>query len=163
MRNGFKIIICALIVLCVVLIIAVSQSQSFRVDRLNYIVSDTGDAYVIANYKLTFVEKVWLLFPMTKDGITRAIKTEYGEDAVVILISDTNTKFTIPKFADKYDTYIQTPFLTFENVKKRTNDIWFMRCLNIDYSPTLTNMIFHNGEIHTYNEAMSIPAITVKF
>lgn len=161
MDNTLKVMIIAVIGLCLILALLFSQSQSFKVDRLEYFVSNNGNAFVVANYHLNLVEKFWLVLPMTKDGVIHAIKTEYGEESKIISITDTSTTFTIPRFADVYPTYIQTPMLTFENIKKRSNEYWFVQLLNIDYTPTITTMKFYNGETHSYTNMMVVPAITV--
>ena len=162
MENKYKYIL-IIAALCIILAVVIfTQTQAFKVDRLQYNVLKNGDAQVTASYKLNFVEQVWLWFPMTKDGISSAIKTEYGEDSEIISMGDTKTEFTIPHFADKYDTYIQTPTLTFENIKKRSNDYWFISWLNIDYSPTVTIIKFFDGTEYKYDDKMFIPALTLK-
>jgi hypothetical protein len=143
--------------------LAIIPTQAFSVDRLEYNIDEIGTVYVSADYQLTFLESVALRVPTIRDEFTKAINTEYGNDAVVLDLTDTHTEFSIPKWADvKEDGYIQTPSITFSNVKNRIDSYWFLKPLNIDYTPAITIVRFPNGESFTYTEQMSFPSLSVK-
>lgn len=160
MRTKSKYIIGS-IVICIILAIVVFPAQAFRVDHLDYSISANGDAVVSADYELTFIEKIALMVPTIKDEVSKAIKTEYGEKSEIIMMNETRAQFTIPGFADKYPTYIQTPSLNFSRIQARVDAYWFIKALNIDYSPTVTTIRFFDGTVHTYNDVMFIPALTL--
>jgi hypothetical protein len=160
MERKHIYIIIGIIALSAIILFIFTQMQFFKVDRLEYHVYSDGAAIVTANYNLTFIEKAWLVLPPTRDGITRIIKDEYGENSEVMSITDTSTIFMIPQFAELHDTTLLTPTLNFENIRNRATSLWFIGLLNIDYSPTTTIISFENGQLHTYTEVLTIPALT---
>lgn len=161
METWHNYLFCIVVIISILIIVIFSQSQNLTVDRLVYDIDDAGNAVVTANYTLNPIEKIWLFIPFTHTEITKVIKDEYGADAQVLFITDASTQFTIPKFADSYPKYLQSPSLTFENIKKRSNDLWFVRNLNIDYSPTVTVIAFPDGTEHPFDNVMMIPALTM--
>jgi len=151
------------LILVVAISLAILPAQAFSVDKLEYNIDNTGTVYITADYSLSFLESLALQTPTIRDEFTKAIKTEYSDGAEVITITDTHTEFSIPKWADiKSDGYIQTPAITFENVKSRIDSYWFLKALNIDYSPTITIVKFPNDETYTYNDQMTIPSLSVR-
>lgn len=160
MENEWKYILGGGIIVFIIILLIILPVQAFGVDHLNYNVSKTGDAIVTADYNLSFVESLTL--PIVSGELTNAIKSEYGQDTEIIQMTNTRTQFNVIKFADKYDTYVQTPRLNFENNKNRVESYWFLRSLNIDYSPTITTITSFNGSEYTYNNELVIPAMTLE-
>jgi len=146
------IISIALLIICPV--------QAFNVNQLTYSVAEDGSAIVTANYEMSFLEKIGLAVPTVKDEVINAVKTEYGSTAEVVSISETDAELAIPNFADKYDTYMQTPCLNFTKIQSRMNAYWFIGVLDIDYSPTTTTVKFYNGQEYNYDNQVFIPSIT---
>jgi len=146
------------ILLCL-LIVVICPVQAFAVHNLEYTIYENGNALVSAQYELSLIEKVALLVPTIKDEVRGAIKTEYGEKAEIIVINETDAQFTIPGFADLHEGYIQTPLLTFENVKTRMESYWFTKYLNIDYSPDITTVKFFDGQEFVFYDQMVIPPV----
>ena len=160
MENKLKFILGGGIILFIIVLLVILPVQAFGIDRLNYNISNTGDAMITADYNLSFVESLTL--PIVSGEITNAIKSEYGQDSKVIQMTTTRTQFSVIKFADSYDTYVQTPQLNFEHNKNRVEAYWFLRSLDIDYSPTVTTITSFNGTEYTYNNEMVIPAMTLE-
>lgn len=160
MENKVKYILGGGIIVFIIILLIILPVQAFGVDHLNYNVSRTGDALVTADYNLSFVESLTL--PIVGGELANAIKSEYGQDTEIIQMTSTRTQFNVIKFADKYDTYVQTPRLNFENNKNRVESYWFLRSLDIDYSPTVTTITSFNGSEYTYHNELVIPAITLE-
>jgi hypothetical protein len=160
METKLKYILGGGIIILIILSLIILPIQAFSVDHLNYNISRTGDAVITADYNLSFVESLTL--PIVNGEITNAIKSEYGQDTEIIQMTNTRTQFNVIKFADKYDTYVQTPRLNFENNKNKVESYWFLRSLDIDYSPTVTTITSFNGSEYTYNNELIIPAMTLE-
>lgn len=141
------------------MIVVICPVQAFVAHNLEYTIYENGDALVTTHYELSFMEKVALLVPTIKDEVRNALKTEYGEKAEIVFINETDAQFTIPGFADLHEGYIQIPLLTFENVKTRMESYWFMKYLNIDYSPDITTVKFFNGQEFVFYDQMVIPPV----
>lgn len=136
------------------------SNNTFAVNHIEYTIFTNGDAFVTADYNLTPLET--LVLPLIKGEIVTTIKNEYGPEADVTMITDTRTEFDIPKFADSYDDYVQTPTLNFANTQSRVQNNWFLKTLNIDYSPATTTIISFNGTEYNYENKMIIPALTLE-
>jgi len=149
------------IIIIIIMLMLIIPAQAFGIDRLNYNISRTGDAMVTADYNLSFFESMTL--PIVSGEIANAIKSEYGQESEIIQMTNTRTQFTAIKFADTYNTYIQTPQLNFENNKNRVESYWFLRSLNIDYSPTITTITSFNGTEFIFNDQLIIPAMTLEY
>jgi hypothetical protein len=152
--------ISTIIIIVLATFFIIIPAQAFNVNHLEYTIFTNGDAFVTADYNLTFVES--LALPLVKGEITTAIQNEYGPDAEVAMITDTRTEVDIPKFADEYNTYVQTPTLNFENTQSRIQNNWFLKTLNIDYSPDTTTIVSFNGTKYDYQNQMIIPALTLE-
>jgi hypothetical protein len=142
------------------LIFAIYPVQGFVADHIDYSIHNNGDATVTADYTMNWGEQIALMVPTVKDQFSNTIKSEYGDKAEVISISDSHAQFTIPDYGVVTDTYVQSPYISFENIKSRIDKYWFMKYLDIDYSPTITTITFDNNKIYTYNDVMVIPAVT---
>jgi hypothetical protein len=141
-------------------IFIVCPVQGFVADHIEYNIQQNGDATVTADYTMSLGEQIALMVPTVKEQFTEVIKSEFGQDATVVSMSNKRATFTIPKYADATDTYIQTPCMDFNRIKDRAESYWFMKYMDIDYSPTLTTISFPNGEVITYNDMLFIPATT---
>jgi hypothetical protein len=160
MKNTTKYLFGAGVIIIILMLVIIIPVQAFGVNHLDYSISDKGDALVTANYNLSFVES--LALPLVKGELTNAIKSEYGQDSEVLFMTDTTSQFTIPKFADSYPTYVQTPQLNFEHIKSRVDSYWFLQSLDIDYSPEITTIDSFNGSVFTYYNQTIIPAMTLE-
>jgi hypothetical protein len=162
-ENRTKWLIGIILFIILVFVVVLVSVQNFGLDRLEYRIDSDGDAVVLAEYHLNIIEKFWLMFPSTREGIIRIIKDEYGPESEVIQINDNHTQFTIPKWATKLDnTTVQSPETTYLNVKSRMEKLWFAKLLNVDYSPTYVILVGPDESTKSYTEAMTIPAITWK-
>jgi len=158
MKSTTKYILGAGIIIFIVILLAIIPTQAFGINHLEYTIFTNGDAFVTADYNLTPIEAFAL--PLIKGEIITTIQNEYGPDADVSMITDTRTEFDIPKYADSYDNYVQTPTLNFENTQSRIQNNWFLKTLNIDYSPDTTTIVSFNGTKYDYQNQMIIPALT---
>lgn len=136
------------------------SNNTFAVNHLEYTIFTNGDAFVTADYNLTPLQT--FVLPLIKGEIITTIQNEYGSDADVTLITDTRTEFDIPRYADSYDDYVQTPTINFENTQSRVQKNWFLKTLNIDYSPDTTTIVSFNGTKYDYQNQMIIPALTLE-
>ena len=162
MRSEFKWVYGILFVLLILLAIFLVSVQGFTLNKLEYRLDKDGNALVTGSYNLTIVERIWLLFPSTKNGVTEIIRDEYGPEAEIITINDNFTQFIIPGWATVLDNQtIQTPTINFENTKKRMDQLWFSSLLNIDYSPRITTIIAPDESTSSYTEMMVIKAHTL--
>lgn len=162
MKQAFKTS-AILSIIFLVIVIATSPAQAFSASHIDYAIHNNGDATVIADYQMSFGEKIALIVPGVKDKFIEVIKTEYGQDAQVKEINDCHAEFTIPRYGVVTDTYVQSPYISFENIKTRAGGYWFMNYMDIDYSPATTTITFDNGKVHTFKEVMIVPAITNNF
>lgn len=137
--------------------------QGFVANHIDYYVQENSDAIVTADYSMSWGEQIAIMVPTVKDQFANIIKSEYGDQASVISMSDTQAKFTIPKYGSTADTnkYLQTPCIDFNKIKSRANEYWFMKYMDIDYSPTITTITFYNGYSEKYNDVMFVPAVTL--
>jgi hypothetical protein len=158
-----KVLISAIAITFIAIICLIYPVQGFVVNHLDYSFDQEGNALVTANYTLSLGESVVLAVPTIKDEFKNTIKNEYGENSHILELNDKVAQFTIPNYAIKTDTYIQTPFLTFEKIKTRINSYWFLKYLDIKYTPDVTTITFYNGQVYTYKDAMTIPPITLNF
>lgn len=149
-----------MIIISAIILLIIIPTQAFAVNHLEYTIFTNGDAFVTADYNLTPLET--LVLPLIKGEIITTIKNEYGPEADVTMITDMRTEFDIPKFADSYDDYVQTPTLNFANTQSRVQTNWFLKTLNIDYSPATTTIISFNGTKYDYENQMIIPALTLE-
>jgi hypothetical protein len=142
------------------LIFTVYPVQGFVADHIDYNIQSNGDAIVTADYTMSLGEKIALMVPTIKDQFAKVIQSEYGDNAKVVSITDSQVIFTIPQYADVTDSALVTPCISFEKIKSRADQYWFMKYMDIDYSPTLTTITFPNGNKSTYDDVMFIPSIT---
>lgn len=154
------IIIFGIIIIIITILFASVLTQTFAVNHLEYTIFTNGDAFVTADYNLTPLET--LVLPLIKGEIITLIQNEYGPDADVTMITDTRTEFDIPRYADSYDDCVQTPTINFENTQSRVQNNWFLKTLNIDYSPDTTTIVSFNGTKYDYQNQMIIPALTLE-
>jgi len=140
------------------IIFTIYPVQGFVANHIDYTIHNNGDATVTADYEMSIGEKIALMVPGIKDQFINVIKSEYGENAKVSSLSDSHAQFTIPDYGLVTETYVQSPYISFENLKTRANGYWFMKYLDIDYSPTITTITFDNGKVITYNDVTVIPA-----
>jgi hypothetical protein len=163
-KYSYIVVGCMVIIVCAIILLYASfQGQPFKVDNLNYIISPTGDATVIADYHLSLVEDIMLTLPTVKDDIGGIIKAEYGSDSNITSITYSQTQFTIPKFATTSGRNIQTPLLNFEHVKTRVDSHWFLKNLNINYAPMVTKITSPTGIEYNYENTTTIPAMTLHY
>lgn len=160
MKSTTKYVIGAGIIIFIVILLAIIPTQAFSVNHLEYTIFTNGDAFVTADYNLTPLET--LVLPLIKGEIITLIQNEYGPDADVTMITDTRTEFDIPRYADSYDDCVQTPTINFENTQSRVQNNWFLKTLNIDYSPDTTTIVSFNGTKYDYQNQMIIPALTLE-
>lgn len=156
--KGLKYI---LVGICLIMIIAIPVS-ALNVKQLTYDVAENGDAIVTADYDLSFVEKVGLTVPGIKDELTNAIKNEYGRDAEIKIVNYNHAEFTIPRFADNHDTYMELPSLNFTKIQEKIDSYWFIKVLDINYSPESTTIKIFNGKEFNYYNQMFIPSNVVE-
>jgi hypothetical protein len=161
MSYSFKNIIVYSIML-IALALVVVPAQAFSASHIDYSISPNGDASVTADYELTFLEKIALSTDFAKGEFETALKNEYGDDVKILSITESNTQFLIPGFADIRDGNLITPCLNFGNIKDRVEKYWFMKYLSVDYTPTLTTVRFPNGETHSYNDELFVPSLSSK-
>jgi hypothetical protein len=152
----------SIFIIIVIGMILFFQFQYFEVNRLEYSISDGGDALVTADYNLGLIESFTLYIPTVKNSIKDAIKSEYGPETNVIEITTTHTQFIIPKYATVYDTHIDTPSQNFENTKSRAQEHWFFQILHINYTPHETIITSFNATSYKYQNASQIPSVSLQ-
>jgi hypothetical protein len=162
MKTSLKtsMIICILWIAACIFII--NPVQAFSATHVDYIIDEGGNALVTADYDLSIVESIALSTNTVKDGVSKALRNEYGPQTEIISLDSHRGQFTIPKFADVKNDTIQTPCLDFGKVKKSVDKYWFSKVLNINYAPDITTIRFYNGKVYTYNKVIFIPALTIE-
>ena len=164
MKPSYLILGCILIVL-----LAVMPAQAFTAKTLTITLNSNGDAEVVMQYDLSFVEQAAIFVHATNPGadLQNALEANLNRPVTVVRADTSSADVIISSFATVTPsgnaTTVTTPSFSFANAQQDIQNQWYASLISADFAPQTTTITFPDGYQATYYNQISIPPVTHTF
>lgn len=157
---------CYLIIGCLcVLAFATMPVQAFTMKSLTITFAPNGNAEIDMRYDLSLIEQSAVFFRIADPAaeLKKAFETKSDQPVTVTKATSSSAIVIVPAFAsvteENNQTWMRTPFVSFERAQKVLNTYWFSPLISPDFSPAITTVIFPDGYREIWRDQISIPPV----
>ncbi|HUU74800.1 MAG TPA: hypothetical protein VMW63_01790 [Methanoregulaceae archaeon] len=160
-----RYLIALIIVLCMVSV----PSQAMTAEYLEIRVDDEGEAQITFDYSLSLFENIAVFLRIADPAkeLKSALESNSGKSVRVISISNGRVVMAVDDFAHVRHTggrtIIRTPGMSFKEAEQILKGYWFAPLISIDFSPSVTRIVFPDGYTQVYYDQIEIAPITHEF
>lgn len=155
------------IILIVFLLVAIAMPVSgFTADQLAVRVLESGDAEIVFDYRLTWIERVVVFSKIAdpKPGIQRTLEGMYTKPVHVNTVTTQSTSITVRGLATIHESDMgrvyTVPGIDFSKLTKNIDKYWFAPLISIDLSPSVTIVTFPDGTTQYFSDVTALPPIS---
>lgn len=151
-----------LLLLLVFAVFMAAPASAIVADSITIEIEEDGDAAVEISYTLSWLEKLGVLLIGDPTIYIQTVCNDYGQGKVTLLSSGmSDASLHIEGIASIDNRTYTTPNIDFTQAETILQSYPFLaQILTIDLSPTVTNIIFPDGNVVTYHDQILIPATT---
>lgn len=161
MKRVYLILVC----LCL-LALAVMPAQAFTSRSLAVTLAPNGDARITMQYDLSFLEQSAVFFKMADPAaeLKKAFDTNSNRQVTVNSVTTSSADIVVPSYAmvsqNNGVTSMTTPAISFARVQEVLKTYWFAPLVSANFAPKVTTVTFPDGYQATFNNALSVPAVS---
>ena len=140
-----------------------APASAIVADSLTIEIQENGDAAVEVSYTLSWLEKLGGLLKVGDPAVyIQKACNDYGQGKATLLSSDmSGASLRIERVASIDNRTYTTPAIDFTQAETILQSYPIIaQILTIDLSPTVTNIIFPDGNSTTYHDQILIPSTT---
>ncbi|MDV0442869.1 hypothetical protein [Methanorbis rubei] len=137
-----------------------APASAIVADSLTITVFENGDANADVTYTLSWLEKLGVLTKVGDPAIyIRKACNDYGGTATLIHSDMSGASLHLRGFAAVDNTTYTTPTIDFTEAERILQNYPIIsKILDVDLSPTITEIRFPDGAVLTYDDQLLIPS-----
>lgn len=160
-----KLILLVSCILILVLCLA-SPAHALSLEKLEIVVLENGDAMISMWYQLSVPEYAAISLNVTDPAaeLKKAVENNLGRPVDVIVFRDGFAQLNVQKFAEVRTQgrtiTLVTQQISFARAEAAIKGKWYTAISSPDLSPQVTQIIFPDGYVETFNNQITIPPVT---